>query len=207
MQCQQFILALITFFIYNHIIQFCTRTIQGGFDLNFKNTDINDMISDIDEKVDIIFRHQMLMSAYQSIPRDYDLGFFMSEIEVHSLGFIQETPGITAKQICQLTYRTKGTISSMLSKLEKEGYIEQRKNPQNLRERQLYLTEKGTHVCQQHKAYDRKVTCDYLMEVARHCTPEEINGYFKVTHYRSEYFEKVLEREKEAYKNKTEATE
>lgn len=168
--------------------------------MTFETTDINDMISDIDNKVDIIFRHQMLMSAYQAIPRDYDLGFFMSEIEIHSLGFIQKTPGITAKQICQLTYRTKGTISSMLSRLEKDGFIEQRKNPENLRERQLFLTPKGEYACQQHKAYDRKVTCDYLMEIAKHCTAEEINGYFKVTHYRSEYFEHVLEREKEIYK-------
>lgn len=172
--------------------------------MNFKDSDINDMISDIDEKVNIIFRHQMLMSAYQSIPRDYDLGFFMSELEVHSLGFIENQPGITAKQICQLTYRTKGTISSMLSKLEKEGFIEQRKNPENLRERQLFLTEKGKYISKQHRAYDRKMTCDYLIEVAKHCTPEEINGFFKMTHYRSEYFEKVLEQEKEIYKKHSE---
>lgn len=164
--------------------------------MEFKDTDINNMISDIDEKIGIVFRHQMLMSAYQSVPRDYDAGFFMSEIEVHSLGFIHENPGITAKQICKLTYRTKGTISSMLSHLEKEGFIEQRKNPDNMRERQLFLTEKGEYTCLQHQMYDRKMTCDYLMEVAKYCTPEEINGYFKVTHYRSEYFEKVLEREK-----------
>lgn len=172
--------------------------------MNFKDSNINDMISDIDEKVNIIFRHQMLMSAYQSIPRDYDLGFFMSELEVHSLGFIEDQPGITAKQICQLTYRTKGTISSMLSKLEKDGFIEQRKNPKNLRERQLFLTEKGQYITNQHRSYDRKVTCDYLMEIAKHCTPEEINGFFKVTHYRSEYFEKVLEHEKEVYKKNQE---
>lgn len=169
--------------------------------MDYKNKDISDMISDIDEKVNIIFRHQMLMSAYQVIPRDYDLGFFMSEIEVHSINFIHDNPGITAKQICKLTYRTKGTISSMLSHLEKESCIEQRKNPANRRERQLFLTEKGEHIYQQHKAYDRKVTCDYLIEVAKHCTPEEINGFFKVTHYRSEYFEKKIEEERQAYKN------
>ena len=168
--------------------------------MNLKNNDINNMISDIDEKVNIIFRHQMLMSEYQAIPRDYDLGYFMNEIEVHSINFIHDNPGITAKEICKLTYRTKGTISSMLSKLEIEGCIEQQKNPTNRRERLLFLTEKGEHIYQQHKSYDRKVTCDYLMEIAKYCTPEEINGFFKVTHYRSEYFEKKIETEKLAYK-------
>ena len=37
------------------------------------------------------------------------------------------------------------------------------------------------------------------MAIAEYCTPEEINGYFKVTHYRSEYFEKVIEQEKAKY--------
>ena len=73
-----------------------------------------------------------------------------------------------------------------------------------LRERQLFLTEKGKYISKQHRAYDRKMTCDYLIEVAKHCTPEEINGFFKMTHYRSEYFEKVLEQEKEIYKKHSE---
>lgn len=166
---------------------------------NFKNRDINDIFTDLDEKVGIVFRHQMLMSVYQSIPRDYDLGFFMSEVEIHALGFIQREPGMTAKRLGQLTYRTKGTISAMISHLEKEGFLEQRINPDNMRERNLYLTPKGEFVCERHTAFDRRTTCDYLMAVSEHCTPEEINGYFKVTHYRSEYFEKVIEQEKAKY--------
>ena len=168
--------------------------------MDFDNKNINDMISDIDEKINIIFRHKMLMSAYESLPRDYDLGFFMNEIEAHCIGFIHDTPGITAKQLCEITDRTKGTISNMLSKLEKEGFIEQQKNPENMRERNLFLTEKGEHACQQHRAYDRKITCNYLIEIAKYCTPEEINGFFKVTHYRRKYFEKVIEHEKDIYK-------
>jgi DNA-binding MarR family transcriptional regulator len=164
-----------------------------------KTKDINDMFSNLDEKVKIVFRHQMLMNVYQSIPREYDTGFFMSEIEIHTLGFIQQSPGITAKQICKLTYRTKGTISAMLSKLEKDGFIEQHINPKNMRERNLYLTDSGELACKKHTAFDRKTTADYLMAISEYCTPEEINGYFKVTHLRSEYFEKVILKEKARY--------
>lgn len=35
--------------------------------------------------------------------------------------------------------------------------------------------------------------------IAKHCTPEEIEGYYKVTHYRTEYFEKELADQKKAY--------
>ncbi|NMM63383.1 MarR family transcriptional regulator [Clostridium sp. P21] len=167
--------------------------------MDFHSKDVNDIFANLDKKVGIVFRHQMLMSVYQSIPRDYDLGFFMSEVEIHALGFIQKEPGMTAKRLGQLTYRTKGTISSMLSHLEKEGFLEQRINPENMRERRLYLTSKGEFVCEQHDAFDRRTTYNYLMEAAKHCTLEEINGFFKVTHYRSEYFEKVIEEEKAKY--------
>lgn len=158
---------------------------------DFKNQ--NDIFSDLEQKVDIVFRHQMLMSVYQSIPRDYDLGFFMSEVDVHSLNFIQKDPGLTAKRLGELTYRTKGTISAMVNRLEKDGFLEQRTNPDNLRERHLYLTPKGEFICGQHAAFDRRTTCNYLMEASKYCTPEEINGFFKVTHCRSEYFEKIIE--------------
>lgn len=153
----------------------------------------------LEEKVDIIFRYNMLMDQYSSLPRDYGLGSFMSEVDIHSLSFIEKEPGITAKEIARRTYRTKGTVSLMLSRLEADGFLEQKVNPNNQRERNLYLTPKGQFVCQQHAAYDRRVTVDYLTEVSKYCTPEEIEGYFKVTHYRTEYFERELEAQKKAY--------
>ncbi|MGN0944926.1 MAG: MarR family winged helix-turn-helix transcriptional regulator [Megasphaera sp.] len=164
-----------------------------------KTKDVTDIFANLDEKVDIIFRYNMLMNVYQSIPREYTPGFFMSEIEIHTLGFIQRCPGMTAKQICQLTFRTKGTVSSMLSKLEKDGFIEQKVNPENMREHNLYLTEKGEQTCRKHIAFDRRTTADYLMAASEYCTPEEINGYFKLTAFRTKYFEDVLQREKKRY--------
>lgn len=174
--------------------------------MSFHSKDINDVFENIDEKVDIVFKHQMLMSVYQSIPRDYDLGFYMSEIEIHALGFIKKEPGMTSKRLGQLTYRTKGTISAMVSRLEEDGFLEQRVNPNNMRERMIYLTPKGEYVCEKHTAFDRKTTIDYLMYASEYCTPEEINGYFKVTHYRSEYFEEIIEEEKKKYSASKKAT-
>ena len=157
------------------------------------------IFDNLQEKVDIIFRYNMLMSQYTTLPRDYGLGTYMSEIDIHSLSFIQKNPGMTAKELARLTYRTKGTVSLMLSRLEADGFVEQRVNPKNLRERNLFLTAKGEFVCEQHDAYDRRTTIGYLTEIAKHCTPEEIEGYYKVTHYRTEYFEKEMVEQKKAY--------
>ncbi|MGN0294368.1 MAG: MarR family winged helix-turn-helix transcriptional regulator [Lachnospiraceae bacterium] len=162
-------------------------------------TDITDINDNLDEKVDIVFRHQVLMTAYQSIPREYSPGFFMSEVEIHILGFICRNPGITAKDICRKTYRSKGTISSILSHLEEDGFIRQEVNAENQRERNLFLTDKGLYVHERHTDYDRRTTYDYILKASEFCTAEEINGFFKVTNFRNEYFEKVLEEERKKY--------
>lgn len=161
---------------------------------------VSTLFQDLDTKVDTIFRYNMLMSIYASTPRDYGTGNFINEIEAHTISFIHRKPGITAKEICRLTYRTKGTISTMLSHLEKDGYIFQKINPDNKRERNIYLTEQGETMYEKHSYYDRKTTMEYLLKAAEHCTPEEIDGYFKMTKFRSDYFEEVLRKESASYK-------
>ena len=174
----------------------------------FQGNDVQDIFSGLDEKVDAIYKHQSLMMVYQKLPRDYDLGYFMSEVEAHALNYIRREPGMTAKRLGEIMYRTKGTISTLLSQLEKGGFIEQKTNSENLREHQIYLTEKGEEVCVKHTAYDRRTTSNYLSSIAEHCTAEEINGFFKVTHYRCEWLEQTIARERKYYndvKNKERA--
>lgn len=167
----------------------------------YQSGDVKDLLESLDEKIDIVFRHQMLFSLYRAIPKDYDLGFFMSEVDVHTLGYIEEEPGILAKKIAEKTYRTKGTVSLSLAHLEELGLIEQRVNPQKRSERNLYITEKGAEVCRRHREYDRRVTYNYILRLLEHCTPEEINGFFKVSHYRSDIFEEVVKELRKEYED------
>lgn len=152
--------------------------------------------TNLEGKAKAIYNYTLVVNAYQALHRDYGLGYFMSQADIHALGFIEENPGITAKQLAELTFKTKGTISITLSHLEHEGYIEQHINPDNRRERYLYLTEKGILVCRQHIAYDRKTTAEYLTELAENCTVQEINAFFKVLYYRTEWVKKTIMREK-----------
>lgn len=160
--------------------------------------DIKDILDNLDEKIDIIFRHQMLFSLYRAIPRDYGMGY-MSEVDVHTLGYIETNPGILAKRIAEMTYRSKGTVSLSLAKMEEKGLIEQRVNPDKKSERNLYLTEKGKEVCRVHREYDRRTTINYLLKLLQNCTPEEINGFFKVSRMRSDLFEDVIREERGKY--------
>lgn len=166
---------------------------------DYSSKDIQDIFESLDDKIDIVFRHQMLFSLYRAIPRDYDVGYFMGEVDVHTLGYIEAEPGILAKEIARKTYRSKGTVSVSLAKLEEEGFIEQRVNPNKKSERNLYITPKGAQLCKRHREYDRRTTYNYILRLMEYCTPEEINGFFKVSHYRSEFFEDVIKEERKKY--------
>ena len=65
----------------------------------FDVSDISEILDSLDKKIDIVFRHQMLFSLYRSIPRDYGMDVLMSEVDVHTLGYIQEHPGILAYRL------------------------------------------------------------------------------------------------------------
>lgn len=159
----------------------------------------DNLFSNLDHKIDTAFRNQLIMAIYQSIPRNYGQHVMLTEIEMHSLGYIQQEPGITAKKLGEIMYRTKGTISSIISRLEKEGFLTQEVNPANRREHRLYLTVKGNDACNQHISFDRQKTSEFIIYLSQYCTPEEIDGFFKVLQYRTEFFEKAIQSDKEDY--------
>lgn len=160
------------------------------------------LLEDLDEKIDTAFRNQLIMAIYQSIPRKYGQGLTLTEIEMHALGYIQKTPGITAKKLGELMYRTKGTISSIINRLAKNDFLEQKVNPENRRERCLYLTPKGNDACNQHISFDRKKTSEFIIYLSQYCTSEEIDGFFKVLKYRTEFFENAVNRDKNDFTDK-----
>lgn len=165
-----------------------------------KRHNTQDVLASLDDKVDLLYRYQSIMGEYSSIPRDYGIGFLMSEVEAHTLGYIEQEEGLTSKRLAEITNRTKGTISQTVSALEKRELIYRQVNPDNKREQQLFVTEKGKQVCSQHRAYDREQTFNILNELSKTCTSEEIDAFFKVLYYRSQILSGITEREKKLYK-------
>lgn len=71
----------------------------------------------------------------------FDLDYSM--IEMRILGEIGRQPAITANDLTQCLNIKKSYLSRKLSKLEREGYLFKKKNPEDSRSSQLQLTEKG----------------------------------------------------------------
>lgn len=103
---------------------------------------------------EIANRWFQLQSMYEKKQNDYGTGELYTSTEVHTVTHIEDDPGITVTQIAEDTFRTKSAVSQMVSKLEAKGLIRREQNPRNLKQQQLYVTEKGLELSRCHKQYD-----------------------------------------------------
>ncbi len=154
---------------------------------------VRNTIDGLNEKVDIIYKHQCLLADYSSTPRDYGTGYLMTEVEAHTLGFISDQYGITATQLARETNRTKGAVSQLISKLEEKGLVERVNEPENKRMYRIYLTEEGRRACDIHRAYDRSNMLEMINKMLLECTMEDIESFFKVLKCRNRIFQKDYE--------------
>ena len=75
-------------------------------------------------------------------------------MQIHTLTFIDDCPGITATQLSKIWHKSKSAISQTIKKLIESGYVEKRYMENNEKTARLYVTEKGKRLSSVHKAYD-----------------------------------------------------
>jgi len=152
---------------------------------------VQSMFDSINEKCETIYRHQTLLANYSAIPRDYGSGHLLTEVEAHTLGYIEKHEGVTASDLAKSVCRTESAVSQTLSKLESKGLIERIRLPEKRKFYGIYLTSEGRRASQSHLAYDRQHQIDTLNDLMKVCTIEEIESFFKVMRCRIELFENV----------------
>jgi len=160
------------------------------------NANVQSALENLNDKVDIIYKHQSLMAEYSSTPRDYGTGYLMTEVEAHTIGFIDNQQGITATELADQTHRTKGAISQLIAKLEAKGLVRREVEPNNKRTYRIYLTDEGQRACEIHRAYDRTSMLVMINSILEKCSMEEIDSFFKVLSRRNEIIEAQLREKK-----------
>jgi DNA-binding MarR family transcriptional regulator len=73
--------------------------------------------------------------------------------ELHIIDLIGKNRGITVNELAQALKVTKGAVSQVITKLEKEGAVEKVRNENNRKNVNLYLTPKGEKVFEGHKRF------------------------------------------------------
>lgn len=155
-----------------------------------KQNDAALITENLHDKIDAVYRHNALLQGYSTEVHDYGKGYFMSEVEAHTLLYVCEHEDTTVTHLAKETFRTKGTASKMLKKLEEKGLIERRHKEGNKKWVYFVPTEEGLRVNDNHLEYDKMKTLQMIEALLADCTIEEIESFYKVTKYRIQFLEK-----------------
>ncbi len=150
---------------------------------------IDDIFQQLNEKADLVYKHLWLYNEHDTHSRDYGTGQLITTAEVHTIGIIESNEGISVTKLALICHRTKGTVSQLVNKLEKNGYISRVKLPDNGKTVRLYITENGKIISRAHKAYDRSEVTRIINELLKECTMDEINSFYKVLACRNNILE------------------
>lgn len=130
------------------------------------------------EMADIMERLISMNST--NVPIDYGTGTKYNPVEVHTISYIADYPGITITEIAIEWNRTKGAVSQTIKKLENMGLLYREKKIGNDKKIRLYLTEKGMELDRMHRAFDSRNYKGFLEKMYSYCTEDEIQRAFRV---------------------------
>lgn len=92
---------------------------------------------------------------YDALLHDYN-GVVLYQSESKVIQYVGETPGITAADLTKPMGITASAVSQIIKKLRKKGWILQKKNEDNYREYNLYLTQEGEEIFSLHGAFEKR---------------------------------------------------
>ncbi len=121
-------------------------------------------------------------SDKMNVMRDYGNGQPIKTVEVYTLYLIEQNPGITVSGLAEKQRRTKGTVSTNVTTLEKNGYIYREKRSDNAKVVHLYTTPAGQRLSILYNAFTARVTRRDQDLLLRSCSQEEINAFCRVLH-------------------------
>ena len=95
-----------------------------------------------------------LMYEYDSLPHQYGENT-LYQSEAHIIDLIGEHPEITVTELAAILKKTPSACSQIVRKLRAKGWVEQVRNTENNRIFNLYLTDSGQRVYQDHTSFNR----------------------------------------------------
>lgn len=90
----------------------------------------------------------------------------MSFIEMHLIGLAYERPDMIIKELRHYLKVPQTTLSSIIAKLERQGYIRRVINPRDMRSFSLEVTEKGREIRELHSRNDLRQAREALLALA-----------------------------------------
>ena len=117
-----------------------------------------------------------------NVTRDYGNNRPIKAVDISMLSLIEQNPGVTVSELAQKQHRTKGTVSAIVSNLEKNGYIYREKRPGNAKVVHLYTTNEGEQLNTLYIAFITKKVASVQNELLKTCSISDLNSFCKVLH-------------------------
>lgn len=130
-------------------------------------------------KADLLYDFVILYHNYIYSQHTYEAENF-NMMEIHTLTYIDDSPGITATQLAKRWHKSKSAISQTIKKLMEAGYVEKRHLECDKKSACLYVTEKGKRLSTVHKAYDIADITQTAAYLAEQCSEEDLDAFYRI---------------------------
>ncbi len=142
-------------------------------------SDIDSAYQKLKIRADMLYEFVILYHNFIYAKHSYDVEDF-NMIEMHTLTYIDDTPGVTATELAKMWHKSKSSISQIIKKLTEAGYLEKRFSENNEKNAHLYATEKGSRLSNIHKAYDVADITQTASHLEEHCSREDLDAFYRI---------------------------
>ena len=106
----------------------------------------------------------------------------LSFLEMHLIGMSYDHPEMILKEIREYLRIPQTTLSSIISKLEKQGILQRVINHRDMRSFSLNVTDVGRKIRDDHKEHDFKQAKEFILALDKDERDEFIRMFQKVIH-------------------------
>lgn len=147
----------------------------------------NEFTEVFNQIMDSLDQNYEYMQIYDSMPHEYG-DSVLYQVESHTVEMIGLNPGITATELSIRMGKTASACSQIIRKLKKKELVFQKRNENNSREYNLFLTEHGWKIYYAHALVDKQCG-ERKKESLSKFSLEELKTYLKINQVINQEFE------------------
>ena len=132
-----------------------------------------------------------LTEEYDALLHNYN-GTILFQAESQMIKMIGNHPGITASEISKSFGKTGSASSQLIRKLKEKGWVRQERNQENNRLYNLYLTESGSEIYENHRQFEERCYQRTFHSLDRF-SDEDLNTYIAIQRHLNATFHMDVE--------------
>lgn len=142
-------------------------------------SDISKMYEKLTVRADMLYEFVILYHNYIYAQHTYEAEN-CNMMEIHTLTYINDRPGITATELSKIWHKSKSAISQTVKKLITAGYVKKKHLENNEKTARLFVTEKGHQLANVHKAYDVADITQTTAYLVEQCSEADLDAFYRI---------------------------